>query len=118
MKCIFCQIELKPIVKYEKGQPYHRATCYDCNFHAIMDKKPYVEVGAYAFRIKVNEEFFEWISASPGYTFSETKFLKISKLVTGEQPYLMLEMHEWIPLDTPDLYIKYIERLLNMKAFI
>ncbi len=118
MNCLFCQKNIKQSSYDEKGHPYQRATCYDCNFHVIMDKEPYDEVAAYAFRIKVNGEFFEWISAGPGYAFSETKYLKISKLITGEQPYLMLEMHEWIPLDTIDFYVKYIERLLNMKAFI
>ena len=118
MNCLFCQKELESKSYYEKGVPYQRATCKSCNFHLIMDKEPYQEVGAYAFRIKINEEFFEFISASLVYTFSETQYIKISKLVTGEQPYLMLEMNEWIPLNTPEFYVKYIERLLNMKAFL
>ncbi|HEY5268298.1 MAG TPA: hypothetical protein VII94_04145 [Candidatus Saccharimonadales bacterium] len=83
-----------------------------------MDKEPYQEVGAYSFRIKINEDFFEWVTARPTYSFSKTQYLKISKLVTGELPYLMLEIHEWMPLNTPEFYIKYIERILNLKVFI
>ena len=119
MNCGFCEQELFWDIDKEGPILYHRALCSLCFYHLFSDTQPQQEVNAYFFHLTIKGVKYEWVSVRNDWLLrpSENGMTDI-RIKEEKYPVRLLKIEEWIPPQSKEFHTNFINRIINLKAFL
>lgn len=122
MNCPLCKKEISWVTDKEMTNIYYKTGCSSCHCELFSDTSPQ-EVNAYFLHLPFNGEMYQWISIRKDWQLRPTKDgttqIRIRQGIdTNIKYHLLIIFDEWIPPQSKEFHTNFINRIINLKAFL